>query len=120
MFPPPTTRFSPTSLPILLASRHKPFDRRKDTFTFRISFPPGTTRRCGTGMVSSSARIGQIRMQPMRSCCGIGKRGAASVLDFLDAERSYRATQLAYRQALSSYMTALEQLKEAVGTRNLP
>jgi cobalt-zinc-cadmium efflux system outer membrane protein len=48
------------------------------------------------------------------------KRGAASLLDFLDAERSYRATQLAYRLALSSYMTALEQLKEAVGTRNLP
>jgi cobalt-zinc-cadmium efflux system outer membrane protein len=48
------------------------------------------------------------------------KRGAASLLDFLDAERSYRAIQLAYRQALSSYMTALEQLKEAVGTRNLP
>ncbi len=48
------------------------------------------------------------------------KRGAASLLDFLDAERSYRATQLAYRQALSSYMTALEQLKEAVGTRSLP
>ena len=48
------------------------------------------------------------------------KRGAASLLDFLDAERSYRATQLAYRQALASYMTSLEQLKEAVGTRNLP
>lgn len=48
------------------------------------------------------------------------KRGAASLLDFLDAERSYRAAQLAYRQALASYMTALEQLKEAVGTRNLP
>jgi cobalt-zinc-cadmium efflux system outer membrane protein len=46
--------------------------------------------------------------------------GAASLLDFLDAERSYRAIQLAYRQALASYMTALEQLKEAVGTRNLP
>jgi len=48
------------------------------------------------------------------------KRGAASLLDYLDAERSYRSTQLAYRQALASYMTALEQLKEAVGTRNLP
>ena len=48
------------------------------------------------------------------------KRGAASLLDFLDAERSYRAVQLAYRQALAAYMTALEQLKEAVGTRNLP
>jgi outer membrane protein, heavy metal efflux system len=48
------------------------------------------------------------------------KRGAASLLDFLDAERSYRSTQLAYRQALASYMTAVEQLKQAVGTRNLP
>jgi outer membrane protein, heavy metal efflux system len=48
------------------------------------------------------------------------KRGATSLLDFLDAERSYRSVQLAYRQALGSYMTALEQLKEAVGTRNLP
>jgi len=48
------------------------------------------------------------------------KRGAASLLDFLDAERSYRATQLAYRQALASYLLALEQLREAVGVRNLP
>ena len=48
------------------------------------------------------------------------KRGAASLLDYLDSERSYRATQLAYRQALASYMTALEQLKQALGTRNLP
>jgi len=48
------------------------------------------------------------------------KRGAASLLDFLDAERSYRSTQLAYRQALASYLTAVEQLKQAVGTRNLP
>ena len=48
------------------------------------------------------------------------KRGAASLLDFLDAQRSYRSTQLAYRQALASYMTALEQLKEAMGSRNLP
>ena len=48
------------------------------------------------------------------------KRGAASLLDYLDAERSYRATQLAYRQSLASYLTAVEQLREAVGTRNLP
>lgn len=48
------------------------------------------------------------------------KRGAASLLDFLDAERSYRATQLAYRQALAAYLLALEQLREAVGTRTLP
>jgi cobalt-zinc-cadmium efflux system outer membrane protein len=48
------------------------------------------------------------------------RRGAASLLDFLDAERSYRATQLAYRQTLASYLLALEQLREAVGVRNLP
>jgi len=48
------------------------------------------------------------------------QRGAASLLDFLDAERSYRATQLAYRQALASYMISLEQLRQAVGTRSLP
>ena len=48
------------------------------------------------------------------------KRGAASLLDYLDAERTYRANQLAYRQALAGYMTALEQMREAVGTRNLP
>lgn len=48
------------------------------------------------------------------------RRGAASLLDFLDAERTYRANQLAYRQALANYMLALEQLRQAVGTRNLP
>jgi len=48
------------------------------------------------------------------------RRGAASLLDFLDAERSYRAIQLGYRQELATYTTALEQLREAVGTRSLP
>jgi cobalt-zinc-cadmium efflux system outer membrane protein len=48
------------------------------------------------------------------------QRGSATLLDFLDAERSYRATQLAYRQSLSNYMVVLEQLRQAVGTRSLP
>jgi cobalt-zinc-cadmium efflux system outer membrane protein len=48
------------------------------------------------------------------------QRGAASLLDFLDAERSYRSTQLAYRQALAAYLVAVEQLREAVGVRDLP
>ena len=48
------------------------------------------------------------------------RRGAASLLDFLDAERSYRATQLAWRQTIAAYLTALEQLREAVGARSLP
>jgi len=48
------------------------------------------------------------------------KHGAASLLDFLDAERSYRSTQLSYRQALANYLISVEQLKAAVGTRTLP
>ena len=48
------------------------------------------------------------------------QHGGASLLDWLNAERTYRVTELAYRQALASYLTAMEQLREAVGTRNLP
>jgi cobalt-zinc-cadmium efflux system outer membrane protein len=48
------------------------------------------------------------------------RRGAATLLDFLDAERSFRATQLSYRQALPAYLISLDQLPQAVGTRNLP
>jgi cobalt-zinc-cadmium efflux system outer membrane protein len=48
------------------------------------------------------------------------RHGGASLLDWLNAERNYRVTELAYRQALASYLTALEQLREAVGTRSLP
>jgi outer membrane protein, heavy metal efflux system len=46
--------------------------------------------------------------------------GGLALLDFLDAERSYRAAELAYRQALASYLLALEQVREAVATRTLP
>ena len=48
------------------------------------------------------------------------QRGAASLLDFLDTERSYRATELAYRQALAAYLLSVEQLRQAAGTRSLP
>jgi outer membrane protein, heavy metal efflux system len=47
------------------------------------------------------------------------RRGAASLLDFLDAERNYRSTELAYRQTLAAYLLAIEQIRQAVGTRNL-
>jgi cobalt-zinc-cadmium efflux system outer membrane protein len=47
-------------------------------------------------------------------------RGAASLLDFLDAERTYRANLLGWEQAIAAYLTALEQLREAVGVRSLP
>lgn len=48
------------------------------------------------------------------------QRGAATILDVLDAERSYRATQLAYRQALAAQMIAAEQINQAVGTQVIP
>ncbi len=47
------------------------------------------------------------------------RRGALALLDFLDAERSYRSTQLAYRQVVAAYLTALEQLRQALGCRDL-
>jgi cobalt-zinc-cadmium efflux system outer membrane protein len=47
------------------------------------------------------------------------RRGAATLLDLLNAERSDRATELAYRQSLAAYLTSLEQLRQAVGTRIL-
>jgi len=48
------------------------------------------------------------------------QHGAASLLDFLDAERSYRDIELAYRQAVAAYMLAREQIKQSVGSRQLP
>ncbi len=46
-------------------------------------------------------------------------RGAASLLDFLDAERSYRTVELNYRQALAAAMVARARLVETVGTQHL-
>jgi cobalt-zinc-cadmium efflux system outer membrane protein len=48
------------------------------------------------------------------------QHGGTSLLDFLDAERSYRATEQTYRAALAAYMTSVEQLRLAVGSRDLP
>ncbi len=48
------------------------------------------------------------------------RRGAIALLDFLNAERNYRGTQLAYRQAVAAYATSVEQLRQAVGSRSLP
>jgi len=47
------------------------------------------------------------------------RRGGLALLDFLYAERNYRATELGYRQQLASYLLAVEQLREAVGSRTL-
>ena len=43
------------------------------------------------------------------------RRGGLSVLDFLEAQRSYRETALAEIQALGNYESALNQLESAVG-----
>ena len=48
------------------------------------------------------------------------QRGAGSLLDLLDAERTYRDTQLGFRQALAAYMTSVQQLNFAVGKQVMP
>lgn len=44
------------------------------------------------------------------------QRGAASLMDFLNAQSDYRQVQLAYVQLIGSYLTAADQLSLAVGT----
>ena len=43
------------------------------------------------------------------------QHGGASLLDFLDAQKSYRDTQQAYRILIGNYLTATAQLNLAVG-----
>jgi len=43
------------------------------------------------------------------------KKGAASLLDFLDAQRTYIATNIEYLQDLTNYWIAVFQLEQAVG-----
>jgi len=43
------------------------------------------------------------------------KKGAASLLEFLDAQRTYIATNVEYLQDLANYWTAVYQLEQAVG-----
>lgn len=46
--------------------------------------------------------------------------GGASLLDFLDAQREYRDTQLNYRNLIASYLTAVNQLNFSVGQEVIP
>lgn len=48
------------------------------------------------------------------------QHGAGTILDLLDAEQTYRDTQLAYRQALANYMTSIRQINFAVGKQVIP
>ena len=43
------------------------------------------------------------------------QRGQAALLDYLDAQRDYRATAVAYINLVAAYMTAASQLNLAVG-----
>jgi len=43
------------------------------------------------------------------------QQGNGNLLDLLDAERTSRATELAFRQALAAYMTSVEQINFVVG-----
>ncbi len=46
--------------------------------------------------------------------------GGASLLDFLDAQREYRDTQLNYRNLIASYLSAANQLNLTVGREVIP
>jgi cobalt-zinc-cadmium efflux system outer membrane protein len=43
------------------------------------------------------------------------KNGGASLLDYLDAEKAYRDTRLAYLNLIGSYLTAASQMNMAAG-----
>jgi len=48
------------------------------------------------------------------------QNGGASLLDFLDAQKAYRDTRLAYLNLIGSYMTAAAQMNLAVGREVIP
>ena len=48
------------------------------------------------------------------------QNGGASLLDFLDAEKAYRDTRLAYLNLIGSYLTAAAQMNMAVGREVIP
>jgi cobalt-zinc-cadmium efflux system outer membrane protein len=44
------------------------------------------------------------------------QKGGASTIELLDAERTYRATLIAYQQAKSAYLSSVFQVEAAVGS----
>jgi cobalt-zinc-cadmium efflux system outer membrane protein len=48
------------------------------------------------------------------------QKGAASLLELLEAERTFIATNVEYRQNLADYWTAVFQLEDAIGTELRP
>jgi cobalt-zinc-cadmium efflux system outer membrane protein len=47
------------------------------------------------------------------------QRGAASLMDFLNAQSDYRVVQLAYLQLVGAYMTTVSQLNLSVGREEI-
>jgi cobalt-zinc-cadmium efflux system outer membrane protein len=83
-----------------------------DVFTGYAAFDESRklVRRMEGGGLLKSARVARdvTRLQY--------EKGAAGLTDFLDAQRSYIATNVEYFQDLASYWTAVFQLEQAVGT----
>lgn len=48
------------------------------------------------------------------------QHGGATLVDFLEAQKSYRDTQVAYRNLIASYLNAAAQLNMAVGREVIP
>ncbi|HXB74857.1 MAG TPA: TolC family protein [Candidatus Acidoferrales bacterium] len=48
------------------------------------------------------------------------QRGQAALVDYLDAQRDYRATEVAYLNLVGAYLTAAGQLNMAVGREAIP
>ncbi len=48
------------------------------------------------------------------------QHGGATLIDFLEAQKSYRDTQVAYRNLIASYLSAAAQLNMAVGREVIP
>ena len=62
-----------------------------------------------------SPAISIRRKQSLDITTYVFQRGGGTLLDLLDAERTYRATELAFRQALAAYMTSVQQINFVVG-----
>jgi cobalt-zinc-cadmium efflux system outer membrane protein len=77
--------------------------------------------------VESNGRVAKIYVDGARKDAKLSRdiseyayrRGAIPLLDFLVAQRNYDAVELSYRQAVAAYLSAVEQLREAVGAREL-
>ncbi len=65
------------------------------------------------GYLETAARIREIISFSFQ-------HGQAALLDYLDAQRDYRATQVAYVNLVGSYLTAAGQLNLAVGREVIP